>query len=71
MAPLNAAIPPEVVKVFETKKKAIFDGTIHTFGGPVKDNMGNIKVAAGEVLPEKDLWSLTWYADGVEGSIPK
>lgn len=71
LSPLNAAIPGDVAKLFETKKKAIYDGTIHTFGGPLKDNQGNVKVAAGQVLPEKDLWSLTWYAEGVEGSVPK
>ena len=71
LSPLNAAIPADVVKLFETKKKAIYDGTTHTFGGPLKDNAGNVKVAAGQVLPEKELWSLTWYAEGVEGSVPK
>ncbi|MDB5805157.1 MAG: family transporter substrate-binding protein [Betaproteobacteria bacterium] len=68
---LNPAVPADVAKLYETKKKALLDGTLHTFGGPVKDNTGAIKVAAGQVLPEKDLWSLTWYVDGVEGSVPK
>ena len=68
---LNPAVPPDVAKLFEEKKKALLDGKLFTFGGPVKDNAGNIKVAAGQVLPEKDRWSLTWYVDGVEGSIPK
>ena len=68
---LNPAVPPDVAKLYETKKKALLDGTLHTFGGPVKDQAGNLKVAAGQVLPEKELWSLNWYVDGVEGSIPK
>jgi simple sugar transport system substrate-binding protein len=68
---LNAAVPADVAKLYEEKKKAIYDGKLFTFGGPVKDQAGAIKVAAGKVLPEKDLWSLNWYVDGVEGSIPK
>lgn len=71
LSPLNASVPPDVAKLFEEKKKAIAEGKLFTFGGPVKDQAGNIKVAAGQVLPEKDLWSLTWYVEGVEGSIPK
>jgi simple sugar transport system substrate-binding protein len=71
LTPLNPVVPPDVAKLYEEKKKAILDGKLYTFGGPVKDNEGNIKVAAGSVISEKELWTLTWYVDGVEGKIPK
>ena len=71
MAPLNPAIPPEAVKVFETKKAALIAGTLNPFGGPIKDNTGKEMVAAGAAMPEATFNSLNWYVEGIEGSIPK
>jgi basic membrane protein A len=67
----NAAVPPDGVKLFEAKKKAIADGSFTPFQGPIKDQSGTIKVAEGSVLPIGDLMSMNWYVEGVEGSIPK
>jgi basic membrane protein A and related proteins len=71
VSPLGAAVPADVAKLFNEKKEAIASGKLEVFAGPLKDNAGNIKVPAGSVLAEKDLWSLTWYVEGVQGSIPK
>lgn len=71
LTPLNPAVPPDLAKLFEEKKQAILDGKLFTFGGPVTDNEGKIRVPAGSVLPEKELWTLTWYVEGVDGKVPK
>lgn len=71
MAPLNSVVPAAVAKVFEEKKKALSDGTLTPFQGPVKDQSGAIKVPAGSTMPLDQLMSLNWYVEGVEGSIPK
>eukprot|EP01032_Pedospumella_encystans_P034978 gene34978-39555_t len=71
MSPLNAAVPADAAKAFEEKKAAITAGTFHPFQGPVKDQSGAVKVAAGAVMPLKELLSLNYYVQGVEGSIPK
>ena len=71
MAPLNSVVPPAVAKVFEDKKKALIDGKLTPFQGPVKDQSGAIKVPAGSTMPLEELMSLNWYVEGVEGSIPK
>jgi simple sugar transport system substrate-binding protein len=71
MAPLNSVVPPAAAKVFEEKKKALIDGKLTPFQGPVKDQSGAIKVPAGSTLPLEELMSLNWYVEGVEGSIPK
>ena len=71
MAPLNSVVPPAVAKVFEEKKKAIIDGKLTPFQGPVKDQSGAVKVPAGSTMPLEELMSLNWYVEGVEGSIPK
>lgn len=71
LSPLNPAVPADVAKIFEDKKKAIAAGTLLPFAGPIKDNSGADKVPAGKDIPIEDLMALNWYVDGVEGSIPK
>ncbi len=71
LKPLNPAVPADVAKLFEQKKQEIVDGKLIPFSGPMKDNAGAEKLAAGAALPMKDLLSINWYVEGVEGSIPK
>ncbi|WGG50305.1 BMP family ABC transporter substrate-binding protein [Rugamonas sp. DEMB1] len=71
MSPLNPVVPAEAAKIFEEKKALIISGKFHPFQGPIKDQSGAIKVAAGAVLPLKELLSMNYYVQGVDGSIPK
>ncbi|MDQ2990615.1 MAG: BMP family ABC transporter substrate-binding protein [Pseudomonadota bacterium] len=71
MSPLNAAVSPAAAKAFEEKKAAIASGKFAPFQGPIKDQSGAVKVAAGATMPLKELLSLNYYVQGVEGSIPK
>lgn len=71
MSPLNAAIPADTAKLFEEKKAAIISGKLHPFQGPLKDQSGALKVAAGAQMAEKDVHGMNFYVQGVEGSIPK
>jgi simple sugar transport system substrate-binding protein len=71
MAPLNPAIPADTVKIFEEKKKAIADGSLNPFKGPITDNTGVVKLAAGATLPMGEFMSINWYVKGVDGSVPK
>jgi simple sugar transport system substrate-binding protein len=71
MSPLNAAVSADATKAFEAKKKAMIEGSFTPFQGPIKDQTGAIKVAAGATMPLKELMSMNFYVEGVEGSIPK
>lgn len=71
MAPYNSAIPAEIVALAETARKAIIDGSVHPFAGPIKDQSGKIVVPAGEVAPDGMLLGMDFYVEGVEGKIPK
>jgi basic membrane protein A len=71
MAPLNPVVSAAAAKAFEDKKAAIASGKFSPFQGPIKDQSGAIKVAAGAMMPLKELLSLNYYVQGVEGSIPK
>lgn len=71
MSPLNAVIPADTAKLFEAKKAAIIGGKIKPFQGPLKDQSGAVKVAAGSEMSLADLKGMNWYVQGVEGTIPK
>jgi simple sugar transport system substrate-binding protein len=71
MSPLNPVVSADAAKAFDEKKKAIIAGKFHPFQGPVVDQSGAVKVAAGAVMPLGELLSLNYYVKGVEGSVPK
>jgi simple sugar transport system substrate-binding protein len=71
MSPLNPAVSADAAKLFEEKKAAMIAGKFHPFQGPIKDQSGAVKVAAGSVMPLKELLSINYYVQGVEGSVPK
>lgn len=68
---LNPLVPPVVAKLFNEKKQAVIAGKLVMFAGPIKDQRGKVRVAAGSVMPLKDLMSINYYVQGVEGSIPR
>jgi basic membrane protein A len=67
---LNKAVPPDVATLFEEKRAAIAAGTFLPFGGPIKDQAGAIKVAAGQDISDAELWGMKWYIEGVESKLP-
>jgi basic membrane protein A len=71
LTPLNASVPADVAKLFESKKQAIADGTLVPFAGPLKDNTGAQKVSAGASMSVDELVSINWYVEGVDGTVPK
>ena len=71
MAPLNQAVPADVKSKFDDAEKKIAEGTLHPFTGPILDQDGVERVAAGKVLSDADLNSMNYLVQGVEGSMPK
>lgn len=71
LSPLNKKIPADVVALVENTTKAIADGSFHPFSGPVKKQDGSVVVEAGKRLSDNDLLGMTYYVEGVLGSIPK
>jgi len=71
MSKLNPAVSADAAKAFEEKKAALVAGTFAPFTGPIKDQSGAIRYAAGVLVPQKDLLSMNFYVQGVEGTIPK
>ena len=71
LTPLNKSVPPDVARLFEEKKRAIIEGKLIPFAGPLKDNAGEMKLGSAAALTHEQLMALNWYVDGVDGSVPK
>ena len=61
----------ELVVVVEATQEAIKNGRFHPFQGPVKDQNGRVRIAAGTTISDADLQKMDWYVEGVQGKLPK
>ncbi|MBC8741069.1 BMP family ABC transporter substrate-binding protein [Paraburkholderia sp. UCT31] len=72
LADINtAAVSPAAQKALAQKRDDIIAGRFDPFSGPIRDQNGAIKVAAGTSLPDAELLRLNWFVQGVEGTLPK
>ena len=67
---VNSIVPEAAKKMALDKRAEIVSGKFHVFGGPIKLQNGSIKVAAGKALTDKEIDSINWYVEGVEGTVP-
>jgi len=70
MTTQNAAIPDDVLAYMREQEAAMIAGSAHAFAGPIKDQDGNMRVAAGTVIPDDELRGMNWLVEGVDGSLP-
>ena len=66
MAPYGPAVSDAVRKAADTVQAGLTDGSLHTFAGPIKNQAGEVKVAAGESMSDGDMAGMDWYVEGVE-----
>lgn len=71
LAPLTANAPAGAKEKVDAAKADIVSGKNKIFVGPLKDNTGAVKVAAGAEMTDKDLLGFDWLVEGVEGKIEK
>lgn len=71
LAPISNKVPAAVQQLVEQKSEAIKTGSLHPFAGPVKDQDGQVRVAAGSVPSDADLLGMSYFVEGVQGTIPK
>lgn len=69
MAPFTN-MPDEVAAMATKTYEAIKAKTLHPFAGPISDQAGAQKVAAGQTLSDADLHKMNWYVKGIEDKIP-
>lgn len=69
MAPYNEAIPADVVARLKQLEADIGSGKVHPYAGELKDQDGNVKVAAGSVLSDADIRGMNWFVKGMIGKL--
>jgi simple sugar transport system substrate-binding protein len=71
LAPLNAAVPADVKDAVGKLEADLKSGKFHPFTGPVKDQEGKERLAAGKVMADADLGKMDYYVEGVASKLPK
>ena len=69
MAPFNKALPQAVADETMARQADIESGKLAPFQGPLKDQAGATKVAAGARLSDPEILGMNWLAEGVEGKL--
>jgi len=71
MGPFNPVVPREVQDLVNKTAADIGAGKFHPFTGPVRDNDGKERLAAGQVMSDDVLSKMDYYVEGVQGKLPK
>jgi simple sugar transport system substrate-binding protein len=66
MAEYGDAVTPEIRAQADAVRDGIIAGTLHPFTGPIKDQSGTERVAAGVTMTDAELSTMDWYVEGVE-----
>lgn len=71
LAPFGPMVSDETKKLVDGAKQKILSNQWDVFYGPVKDQSGQVKIAAGQKMSDADMLSFNWFVEGVDGTIPK
>jgi basic membrane protein A len=71
LSPYGPAVPEAVKALVEQRKQDLLAGRFDVFWGPVKDQEGRVRIAAGEKPPDEVLWRMDWFVEGVVGRVPR
>ncbi len=70
LAPYNKLVPADVQALVTKAQDEIKAGKLHPFQGPMKDNTGKERLAAGKTITDADLSKMDYYVEGVVGKLP-
>jgi len=71
LAAFGSAVPSDVQALVKEKQQAILDGKLAPLAGPVRDQAGSAKIAAGVNPTIDQLESTDYLVEGVTGTIPR
>jgi basic membrane protein A len=67
---LSANCAPGTAEKVDAAKAKLADGSLNVFTGPIADQSGAEKVAAGTKMTDDEVWNMSWFVKGVIGTIP-
>jgi len=70
MAPYGKSVSADTQAKITAKLNDIKSGTFKVFGGPIMKQDGSVGVPSGSSLSVTDLYGLSWFVQGVNGTIP-
>ena len=70
MAPLGPGVSDKTKAGYAKLEAGIKDGKVHPFAGPVVDQDGKVRVAAGKVIADEDLEKMDYFVKGVASKMP-
>ena len=68
LAPFAKMVPQALRDEVAAAKAVIIAGKTKVFAGPIEDQKGAVKIAAGTVATDKQLLGMTWFVKGVVGT---
>ncbi|MCD6186532.1 MAG: BMP family ABC transporter substrate-binding protein, partial [Desulfuromusa sp.] len=71
LAPISNKVPQKTQTLVAERKQALMEHKLRVFTGPIKDQHGKIILAAGKTFTDKELLSMNYFIEGVQGAIPK
>ena len=71
LAPLNPAIPADLKAQVAKLEADIRAGTLHPFAGPVVDQDGKTRIAAGKNMTDEEMGKMDFYVQGVASKLPR
>jgi basic membrane protein A and related proteins len=70
LAPYGPMVPEDVKQLVAEKRKAIEDGTLKVFGGPLKAQDGTQVLPEGKALTDEQIHQMDWLVEGIVGEAP-
>jgi basic membrane protein A len=71
LSPFGPAVPDTLKELVEQRQRDLIAGHFDVFWGPVKDQSGKLRFAAGEKATDEVLLGMNWFVEGVVGTVPK
>jgi basic membrane lipoprotein Med (substrate-binding protein (PBP1-ABC) superfamily) len=69
LAPLGKSVPADAQKAALDTVEGLRKGTVKPFTGPLKDQKGTVRIAAGVTPPDAELQTIDWLVEGVTGNL--
>lgn len=71
IVPLNSSVPADVTQLVNKLEGEMQAGTFSPFTGPIVDQDGKTRVAAGQVLGDGELNKMDYFVEGVASKLQK
>ena len=71
LAAYGKAVPESVRDLADMARKAITNGSLHPFTGPINKQDGTVWLKAGETADDGTLLGMDFYVEGIDGNLTK